>query len=691
MVDKQVAVRLVVQGGDKAKADFRGVGAAGDQAMQQLGRSAKAGGGALRASAADMSEMGRSGSRLGMQMQNAGYQVGDFFVQVAGGQGAMRAAAQQLPQLLGSFGMWGAIAGAAVAAGAAIIPMMMETDGGAKETEAAMDGLTAATKAYQQAAEELQRPMGDMREQFGANAEAAREVQEILFNLARVRISDAQAAIGEGIDDQLSSLRAYVEEYYRLNTVDVASVGGDQNNVLQMQLALVERIRDQYGMSLDEATLIVTRIHEMNSAMQDGSEQDKAIAMQELSAALADGLDNGIGLSEEMKILVEQVAQAAMEQMEFAARTADAEAAAKGVASVDIAGNIGAGADEAGRLAGNLAAAGDAARFLAAQRALATAGEVSSGRGGDPRTSSQQGYGEFGRKDVDAIIAEEAKKMARASGGGRRRGGAGREKADGYENAMDRTRDQIDRLKAEAAAYAEAAAAGTDYGDAVEFAKKKAELLAAAQKQGMAITPQLTKQIEAQAQAYVTASQSAEQARQSAEELARSSERGRDAMMGIFGAVLDGSDAAKQAVADLLMEIAKIQMQKGLMGLFDNLGGGGFFDVLGGLLSGARAGGGGVKAGGAYLVNEDTPRSEVFVPSQNGAILNVAQAQAALRGQSMQSGGGGGQTVIQLDLSPDLEARFLQRAGAQSVQIQQAADRRLPDRIKQINAAPRRR
>lgn len=689
MADKQVAIRLVVQGGDKAKADFRGVGAAGDQAMQQLGRSAKAGGGALRASAADMDEMGRGGRQLGMQMQNASYQVGDFFVQIASGTDGMRAAAQQLPQLLGGFGLWGAVAGAAVAAGGALIPMLIDTDGGAKQTDAAMEGLTAATRAYQQAAEELSRPMGDMRAQFGANAEAAREVQEILFNLARVRISDAQAAIGEGIDEQLSSLRAYVEEYYRLNTVDVASLGGDQNAVLQMQLALVERIRDQYGMSLDEATLIVTRIHEMNSAMQEGSEQEKALAMQELSAALADGLDNGIGLSEEMKVLVEQVAQAAMEQMEFAARTADAERAVKGVAATNIAGNISAGADQANRLASNLAQASAEARFLAAQQALLPP-KISSGRGGDPRTSNSEGYNVPGRQTIDEVIAAEARRMARASGGGRRgrRGGGG--ESDAFASAMDRTGEQIDRLKAEAAAFAAAAASGKDYGNAVEFAKKKAELLAAAQKQGIAITPELTAKIEAQAQAYVTAAQATEEARRSAEELARTSERGRDALENVFGAVVDGSDAAKQAVVDLLKEIARIQLQKSAMGLIDGVGGGGIFDFLGGLLSGARANGGGVKAGGAYLVNENTARSEVFVPSQNGAILNVAQAQAALRSQvSPATAGTSG--VIRVELSQQLVGQVLQQAGAQALQLVSAADKRLPERLKEINGNPRKR
>ncbi|WP_205879943.1 hypothetical protein [Leisingera sp. NJS201] len=47
--------------------------------------------------------------------------------------------------------------------------------------------------------------------------------------------------------------------------------------------------------------------------------------------------------------------------------------------------------------------------------------------------------------------------------------------------------------------------------------------------------------------------------------------------------------------------------------------------------AGARASGGPVRTGLPYLVNENTPRSEWFVPSRSGGILNVSQAQAAFR------------------------------------------------------------
>ncbi|UWQ77398.1 tape measure protein [Leisingera sp. M658] len=69
-------------------------------------------------------------------------------------------------------------------------------------------------------------------------------------------------------------------------------------------------------------------------------------------------------------------------------------------------------------------------------------------------------------------------------------------------------------------------------------------------------------------------------------------------------------------------------------------GGGGGLDwgsLIGGIFGGKRATGGRVQAGKIYPVNEQTTNSELFVPSQDGTVLNVAQAQAALKQASGQA------------------------------------------------------
>lgn len=80
-----------------------------------------------------------------------------------------------------------------------------------------------------------------------------------------------------------------------------------------------------------------------------------------------------------------------------------------------------------------------------------------------------------------------------------------------------------------------------------------------------------------------------------------------------------GLDAAEGVVDGLEKNLSRLDKQ------IDKWG-----DRLGKALAAAlgikaRASGGPVTAGSPYLVNEDTPNSELFVPSQNGTILNRAQ------------------------------------------------------------------
>ena len=97
-----------------------------------------------------------------------------------------------------------------------------------------------------------------------------------------------------------------------------------------------------------------------------------------------------------------------------------------------------------------------------------------------------------------------------------------------------------------------------------------------------------------------------------------------------------GTQSAREAISNLLQDLSRLWAQAAFQSLFGGAFGSG--GALSFLIPG-RAVGGPVAAGHPYLVNENTPNSEVFVPSASGAVLNVPQAQAALRG-------GGGQRVI---------------------------------------------
>jgi len=73
----------------------------------------------------NMALTGKRTNRLGANMQQVGYQVGDFAVQIQGGTNAAVALGQQGAQLLGIFGPVGALAGAGLAIGTAIVAPLM--------------------------------------------------------------------------------------------------------------------------------------------------------------------------------------------------------------------------------------------------------------------------------------------------------------------------------------------------------------------------------------------------------------------------------------------------------------------------------------------------------------------------------------------------------------------------------------
>ena len=97
---------------------------------------------------AQASTRGQNSSRqMGTAIQQAGYQVGDFAVQVASGQGVLRPFIQQGTQLVSMFGPWGAVIGAAGATIGAFATAMLNSGDAAGKNKDALELLDEATKA----------------------------------------------------------------------------------------------------------------------------------------------------------------------------------------------------------------------------------------------------------------------------------------------------------------------------------------------------------------------------------------------------------------------------------------------------------------------------------------------------------------------------------------------------------------
>ncbi|WP_353475513.1 hypothetical protein PVT71_18275 [Salipiger sp. H15] len=251
--------------------------------------------------------------------------------------------------------------------------------------------------------------------------------------------------------------------------------------------------------------------------------------------------------------------------------------------------------------------------------------------------------------------------------------GGGEKKSD-WETALEGTREEIARLEAESASLLVAAQYGTELGDAMEFARKRAELLAAAQKSGAEITPELTRQIEQQAMAYMNAALAADENADRLERLQDQAELGKDAMTDLFGSIIDGSMTAKEALLNLVAQIAQAQISSGLSSLA-GISGGGVFGWLGGLLANAKGnafGGGqvvpfakgGVFDSATYFPMGDGRTGVLGEGLDDEAILPLRRGSDGKLGVRAQVGSGKSTTVHQ---AVNIDARGAQMGVAEQI------------------------
>jgi hypothetical protein len=215
-------------------------------------------------------------------------------------------------------------------------------------------------------------------------------------------------------------------------------------------------------------------------------------------------------------------------------------------------------------------------------------------------------------------------------------GGAGRRS---FADDLKDLQHEIAALEAEAAALQLVAVAGKDYARSIDFARKRAELLVAAQRAGKDITPELTEQVDRLAGAYVEAAHGAELASDRLERMQENAQRGADAMTDLFMGIMGGSDSAKSALSSLLLQIARLQAQRAFSSFASSSSGGGLMNWLGGLLSfegggdtgaGARAGGLDGKGGFLAMVHPNERIFDMKSPNLNmgGSAAGAGIAQA---------------------------------------------------------------
>lgn len=149
-------------------------------------------------------------------MQQAGYQVQDFIVQVQGGQSALVAFAQQGSQLAGAFGPGGAVVGAIIALSSVLAGVLITSLNGGKN---AMDALKDAAEAMDKVITISSQGVAALSDKYAALARVNADVATLLRNQALLEYNQAISKIPKAISDASDA-------FITLGDRALAAVGG---------------------------------------------------------------------------------------------------------------------------------------------------------------------------------------------------------------------------------------------------------------------------------------------------------------------------------------------------------------------------------------------------------------------------------------------------------------------------------
>ena len=160
---------------------------------------------------------GKSSKQFQLQVQQAGYQVGDFFTQVAMGQNPIMAFSTQMSQLAGFFsGPWGAAIGAGISIVGALSIAFMNTRESAKDLDTAIKDLDGAVSSYIESLVLARSGTAGLVEQFGLATPELRSVVRDLALIERSRAYRALDDLGESLNDFLDGFEGRYQ-----NTLDL--------------------------------------------------------------------------------------------------------------------------------------------------------------------------------------------------------------------------------------------------------------------------------------------------------------------------------------------------------------------------------------------------------------------------------------------------------------------------------------
>lgn len=242
-------------------------------------------------------------------MQQAGYQVQDFIVQVQGGQSAIVAFSQQGSQLAGAFGPQGAVVGALIALGSVIVGTLVKSMGNATDTiktlgdaASALDNIITVSQSGVAALSDKYALLASTNSKFGQILKTQAIIE---YNQALSKIPDSIQSISSdalSIGDQLSGVFTgaipsvsglgkvlsdlnITTSNYNEAVKEIPQTLGGVNPALSLLANTVDTVASKFGLSNQQAFELTKRLNDVAESKSPEQLQSLALWLQQMNSS----------------------------------------------------------------------------------------------------------------------------------------------------------------------------------------------------------------------------------------------------------------------------------------------------------------------------------------------------------------------------------------------------------------------
>jgi hypothetical protein len=227
----------------------------------------------------DKSTKSASDSLKAFNARNVAYQIQDLAVQIAGGTSAFVAFGQQLPQLLGGFGVAGAVIGAVAAVAIPLLKIGLETLGyDFRNLNQRLNDLNSSSQAFIQAQQANLASVEGLRAGFGGLASASKEFFQLQQAFTQQK---ALLELNSGVNELQDNLRNLNPDIAKMRD-SLGLFSGPVEGVARLQQAFKLW---QLGLTAEQAAELSKQIRQLDPSNPEQVAKQVTVLLETLKEA----------------------------------------------------------------------------------------------------------------------------------------------------------------------------------------------------------------------------------------------------------------------------------------------------------------------------------------------------------------------------------------------------------------------